>query len=283
MRMLIKRNLYLYFRDRSSVFFSLLSVFIALGIYFLFLAANMERSMEGIDGLTYLLDSWFLAGALSIMSVTITLGSYGTMVEDETYNIQKDFLVSPMKRRTIALSYVFSSCIIGLIMSFIVLTLGEICIVMRGGELLPLASFLKIIGLLVISVVSSSAVMFFLAGFLHSNSSYSGASTVVGTLIGFLAGMYMPIGSLPSGVQNFVRIIPTAHAAALFRQILMEQPLETIAATMPQAAKQLQEELGVILKAGDTEITVWMSLAFMIGTAVIFFLLSLARLAKKKL
>ncbi len=282
MRMLIRRNLYLYFRDRSSVFFSLLSVFIALGIYFLFLAANMERSMEGIAGLTYLLDSWFLAGALAIMSVTITLGSYGTMVEDETYHIQKDFLVSPMKRSTIALSYVFSSCIIGLIMSFIVLVLGEICIVMRGGELLPLSSFLKIIGLLVISVISSSAVMFFLAGFLHSNSSYSGASTVVGTLIGFLAGMYMPIGSLPLGVQSFVRIIPTAHASALFRQILMEQPLETITATMPQVAKQLQEELGVILKAGDTEITVWMSLAFMIGTAVLFFLLSLARLAKKK-
>lgn len=280
---LIKRNLSLYFRDRSSVFFSLMSVFVALGIYFLFLAATMEKGLEGIGNLTYLMDSWFLGGTLAIMSVTITLASYGTMVEDETSNIRKDFLASPIKRTSLALSYIISSCIIGIIMSFIVLGIGEVCIVVRGGEVLSMLAMLKVIGLILISVISSSAIMFLLASFLHSNSSYSGASTVIGTLIGFLAGLYMPIGSLPQGVQNFINFVPTTHAASLFRQVFMEEPIASGMVNFPSEAIQaLKVELGTVLTFGNMTINVWMSLFFLGAVAVLFYLLSLAKMARKK-
>lgn len=280
---LVKRNLRIYFRDRSAVFFSLMSVFVALGIYFLFLADTMEKGLSGIENLTYVLDSWFLAGALAIMSVTITLGSYGTMVEDETYNIRKDFLSSPVKRSSLALAYIISSCIIGIIMSFVVLGIGEAFIVIRGGELLSFVGFLKIIGLIIVSVISSSAMMFFISSFLHSNSSYSGASTVIGTLIGFLVGLYMPIGSLPEGVQSFIKFVPTTHAASLFRQVLMEQPIADGFHNIPsEYVNEFQQEMGMIFQFGDMEISVWMSLAFLVAVAVIFYILSLIKLSKKK-
>lgn len=280
---LISRNLKIYFRDRSAVFFSLMSVFVALGIYFLFLADNLEQSLAGIDHLTFLLDSWFLAGSLAIMSVTITLGSYGTMVEDETYNIRKDFLSSPVKRSTVALSYMISSCAIGIIMSLIVLGLGEFFIIIRGGEILSFVSLLKILGLIIVSVISSSSMMYFIASFLHSNSSYSGASTVIGTLIGFLVGLYMPIGSLPEGVQSFIKVIPTSHMASLFRQVLMEQPIASGMANAPaEVVREFQEVMGMTLHIGDTEISIWMSLAFILVVTVIFYILSLMKLSRKK-
>lgn len=285
MFMLIKRNLRLYFRDRSAVFFSFMSVFVALGIYFLFLADTMMEGedMQAIHNLTYLFDSWFLSGTLAIMSITITLASFGTMVEDETNNIRKDFLSSPMKRSKLTLAYIISSCVIGIIMSLVVLIIGEVFIVVRGGELLSLLSFLKVIGIIIVSVISGSAMMFFLASFLHSNSSYSGASTVVGTLIGFLIGLYMPIGSLPTGVQEFVKIIPVFHSSSMFRNVIMEQPLTEGFEQLPSNfLTEFQQLMGVSVQIGDTQVELWMGIAFLAIVAIVFYMLSLMKMARKK-
>lgn len=283
MFMLVKRNLRLYFRDRSAVFFSLMSVFVALGIYFLFLADTMISDLEEIEGITYVLDSWFLSGSLAIMSVTITLASYGTMVEDETNNIRKDFLSSPIKRSKLTLAYILSSCIIGIIMSLVVLGIGEAFIVARGGELLSIASFLKVFLIIIVSVVSSSAMMFFLASFLHSNSSYSGASTVIGTLIGFLIGLYMPMGSLPDGVQNFVKFVPTFHSSAMFRQVIMEQPMAEGFENLPSSFfTEFEQMMGITIQIGDLQVEMWMGIAFLVVVAVVFYVLSLLKVSRKK-
>lgn len=43
-----KRNLKLFFRDKSAVFFSLLAVFIIIGLYALFLGDVWTGGMEGV-------------------------------------------------------------------------------------------------------------------------------------------------------------------------------------------------------------------------------------------
>ena len=52
-----KRNLKLFFRDKSSVFFSLLSVLIVLGLYVLFLGDQLVSSMKDVTGANRLMDS----------------------------------------------------------------------------------------------------------------------------------------------------------------------------------------------------------------------------------
>lgn len=47
---LIKRNLKLFFRDKTSVFFSLLAVFIIIGLYVLFLGNMMTKNLEDLLG-----------------------------------------------------------------------------------------------------------------------------------------------------------------------------------------------------------------------------------------
>ena len=50
--MLIKRNMLLFFRDKTTVFFSLLAVFIIIGLYALFLGDIMEETLRmqlGLD------------------------------------------------------------------------------------------------------------------------------------------------------------------------------------------------------------------------------------------
>ncbi len=85
-RSLTGRNLKLFFRDRASVFFSLLSVIIIFALYALFLGdIQVENLKNGsgqvLPGAEWLVNAWIFAGILTISIVTVSLGAYGTMVD----------------------------------------------------------------------------------------------------------------------------------------------------------------------------------------------------------
>ena len=42
---------------------------------------------------------------------------------------------------------------------------------------------------------------------------------------GFLAGVYLPSGMLPDSAQRFINLTPAIYNAALFRNLLMKNPL----------------------------------------------------------
>ena len=125
MSYLIKRNLLIFFRQKSNVFFSLLGVFIIIGLYALFLGDLMVKGMTGMKGSRFLMDSWIIAGILAVTPVTTSLGAMATMVEDKNNHIYKDFLASPLKRSTLASGYIISGFLISLILTFITFILGE--------------------------------------------------------------------------------------------------------------------------------------------------------------
>ena len=77
-----KRNLMVFFRDKSAVFFSLLSALIIVALYALFLGDTMTQGYEAVPEVRALMDSWIVAGILAITSITTTMGAYGTMVDE---------------------------------------------------------------------------------------------------------------------------------------------------------------------------------------------------------
>ncbi|MCL2321009.1 MAG: ABC transporter permease, partial [Oscillospiraceae bacterium] len=95
---LVKRNIKVFFRDRTSVFFSLLSVIIVILLYALFLGKSLKSSVQNISHVDFLMDSWVMAGMITVTSVTSTLGAFGVMVMDNNRKISKDFYSSPLKR-----------------------------------------------------------------------------------------------------------------------------------------------------------------------------------------
>ncbi|HKL94140.1 MAG TPA: ABC transporter permease, partial [Clostridia bacterium] len=76
------RNFKLFFKDKASVFFSLMSVLIIIGLYALFLG-DVWTSGLAFDGARDIMDNWIVAGLLAVTSITTTMGAYGTMVEDK--------------------------------------------------------------------------------------------------------------------------------------------------------------------------------------------------------
>ena len=113
-------------------------------------------------------------------------------------------------------------------------------------------------------------------------NAYSAVATVIGTLIGFLAGVYIPIGNLPSALQTFIKVFPPSQAAMLIRQVMME-PAEAISfKNVPDVyVEEVRTMLGVVFKLGDFEITWWTTMLYLLGTGIIFFLLSVWKMNRK--
>lgn len=276
------RNLKIFFRDRAAVFFSLLGVLIILGLYVLFLGDTIAKSLPNIEGVSFLINSWVVSGILAVISITSTMGAFGIMVEDRSRKILKDFTTSPISRRDLTSGYILSSFSIGVIMSLITFVLGELYIVMSGGELLPVVSILKVIGLILLSVLASSSIVFFITTLIKSQNAFAAASTVLGTLIGFLTGIYIPIGTLPEAVQFVVKIFPVSHAGVLLRSVLMERPMEVSFGGAPAEAKQdFISNMGMVYKFGDYSVHSWLSIVILVGTTVLFFGLSLLSMMRK--
>lgn len=283
MNSIIKRNLLVFFKDRTSVFFSLLAVFIIIGLYALFLGDVWVSNMSDIPGARYLMDSWIVAGLLAVTSVTTTMGAFGIMIDDKVNKIDHDFLASPISRRSVAGGYIVSSFTIGCIMSVITLVLAEIYIIANGGTLLDVPTLLVALSLILLSVFANTALVLFLVSFFKSVNAFATASTIIGTVIGFMTGIYLPIGQLPEGVQFIVKIFPVSHAAALLRQVIMKAPLAASFEGAPEGTvENFRLLMGVKFKFGDTAVTPAVSIAILVATAVLFYLLAIWNISRKK-
>lgn len=277
-----KRNLKLYFRDKGSVFFSLLGVFVILALYIFFLGDEFTKDID-LDGAKEVLDNWVMAGILAVTGVTTTTGMLGTMVKDRCDKIQKDFYVAPVKKSALAAGYFVSANIVGNIMTFITFILAEIYIVVEGGDLLSPTYMLAVIAFILYSNLMNTSLVLFMVSLFKSRNAYSSASIIIGTLIGFLTGIYIPIGSFPNGVQWVIKCFPVSHSAVVFRQLMMHDSMATVFEGAPQEMiHSTKEALGVFYCYHDYEMSITGNMLVVLSTAVVFFLLSCLVLNKQK-
>ena len=279
MKKLIQRNLKLYFRDKAVVFFSLLSVIIVLALYVLFLSNVQVQSIKQQVGntiketdISYLTNTWILAGMLSITTVTSTLGALGFMVNDKEKKILMDFKSSPLKMSTYPTAAIITAIIVGTIMSTLTLIIYTSYIYINTGYLLNPITLTKTIALIITSATMSASLMGFLISFLNTNNAFSSVSILIGTTIGFTNGLYIPLGQLSNNIQNIIKLLPFSHIASLFRRILMSESMIKVFNNAPQEAIDgYTEAFGVNLKWNGTPISTNISITFII----IVFLLSL--------
>lgn len=283
MKIMVKRNLKIYFQDKAAVFFSMLSVIIIFALYIFFIGDSISSGLKFLPHPNRLMRAWMLAGMLASASITTSLGAYGVMISNRENKTIKDFYSSPVSRRQIAGGYIITGFIISIIMSIFTLIFGEIYMGMIGGAVLDMNILLKLFGVIVLSAFASSAIASFIISFLKTNSAYSAASMIVGTLIGFLVGAYIPIGNLPENVQWLVKYFPCAHSAVLYRQLLMEGSIKENFANQPTAVlKETKEILGVVFVYNGHTASAWMSVVALLITGVVFYLLAVLVLIRKE-
>jgi multidrug/hemolysin transport system permease protein len=281
---MLRRNLKCYFRNKSSVFFSILTILIVFLLYIFFLGDNTATDFKNVTGFRFLLDSWVMAGILSITGVTTTLGALEIMVQDNENRVSNDFLTSPLKRSHLAGGYVLSTFIIGLIMSLLTLLLAELYILAQGGQLLTAENLLKTFGLIILSVASSSAMSFFLVSFIKRQSSFAAVDIIVGTAIGFVTGVYIPIGSMSSSVQFIMKLFPVSYTASLFRTVMMDQAMaKTFASAPAETIETFQQDMGIVFQFSGQTVSVLSSMMILFAVTVLFYSFVVMRLKRKKL
>ena len=280
---LTKRNLKRYFRDKSALFFSFLSVFIVVVLYIVFLAdmqiQNIKSELGNLTEADHLVYSWIIGGLLCIPIVSVPLFTLTFKVEDTADGIQDDLLVSPVKRSYIMLGYVTAAWITGIIMTVLTLICGEAFIVIKGGILLSAVDYLKIFGIIVLSVIAYTGLFFFVIIRLRTNSSIAILNTILNTLVGFFAGLYIPLGFLPEGIATAVKAFPLSQTASIFRNIMTDRALKQSFKDLTSGAvNNIKETYGIDIKIGDhilnaSEIIIYLfvfGLIFYISSALIY-------------
>lgn len=266
---LLKRNLLMYLRDKGVVFFSLLSMLVVLCLMVFFLGdVNIDMLTEKLAALPnrnalqdesnafLLILAWTMGGIIPSNAVMVTLSSYSAMIKDKNSKRSDAIYTSPVKRTIIALSYITSTCFAAIIVCILTFFIAEVYYVIKGAQLLSLVSHIKIIFMIIISSFSYSAIMYLFATLVKTEGAWSGFGTVIGALIGFFGGTYMPIGQLSPVLQNVVKCTPIIYNTVMFRNVLCEDAYSTLFYSVPdEIASIYKETMGISISLFENDIS----------------------------
>ena len=270
MNALVYRGLSLFFKNRQAVIGSFIGAAIMIILYVFLLGESLVGSLSVLAQPKLVVDAWMLAGVIGIASASSTLGSVSLMIRDKESNVYTDFMISPISKSKIMLGYFFSTFLISLLITLVVIVIAEIyLVVLSKGEFLTLPQFGLLFVVSLLTVFCSSAFMFFIASFFRRIDTFSTVTAVIGPLIGFLTGCYVPIGSLPEGVQKVVEYFPLTSGIVLIRRIFTENVFSS--ADKP-AATMVKEELGIVM-SGQTGIA--LPIAILVISSCLFLVVAL--------
>ena len=254
---LISRNRKVYTRDRLAFFMSFLSVIILILVYQVFLGqiqidavkealASDTASSDTIKMVNY----WLISGLTTIISMTSTLGAFGVMVSDKEKKLSEDFKVSPISNFKVELSYAIFAILFGIILTMFscVFAIG----IFNGfASLLDYSAkdYLTIFGIISLSTVLSASIILPILTFIQTSSAFTTLSTIVGTFIGFISGVYLSIGSVGETLQQVMTWFPMTQVNALLKQVLMKNSIAQVFNDAPSSViNEYKESYGVILQ-----------------------------------
>jgi len=284
---IVGRNLRIFFRDALNVFFSLLGAVILFGLYTLFLG-NLQTTdlADALPGATTAavqayVDSWMFAGIVLITTVTTGLGALAVLVDDDQSGRFRDFLVAPLRRGQLVLGYLLSAVAVAVILSLLVFVISILYLGLVRETWLPLPSIARIVVVVLLSCIAFTSISALIVSFVRTNGAFSGLATIVGTVLGFIAAAYIPIGAFPEAVASVVAALPFAQAGMLMRREFSDGTLAAITADAPGADEALRAFYGIDLSVGEVPVSAWFVVALLVGITVLCTVLSAVRIRSR--
>ena len=270
---LTRRNIRLYFSDKTQVFFSLLGALMAIILVLLFLKTMVVDQMTADLGgaatrtqMDHLLDVWLIASASTIASMTTALGAMYQFVEDRETARWRDFLVTPLSRWTIQAGYLLAAVVVSIIMTTAVYGLGTAYCLAQGAPL-SWSGVLTGWTRLVLCSFGFTALMGFITAFLRTHAAFTGVSIIVGITSGFLNGTYVTAHGMPSGVADVIVRLPFAQTATFVRDPYTSQAI----AALPEPVREgLSNSMWIHMAIGDTTVTAPMVAGVLVAMLVVF-------------
>jgi hypothetical protein len=236
---LTKRNLLLFFKDKQSILFSLLTSMIVLALYLLFLKDTFVNAMDSainqFPGLSSLIDKndkdmfanlILLTGILGSAMITVPYNCLITLVKDRENKVDYDILATPLKRGQIILSYFVSAAFSSVILTGIILAVGLTTICMHGDVYLGTIDILKAFGVVALGSISATSIFMIVVLFLKSVSASGAFFGLLSAVSGFIIGAYIPISQFSEAIQTVCNIFPASQITIVLRNVLINGLLE---------------------------------------------------------
>jgi ABC-2 type transporter superfamily protein len=236
---LTKRNLLLFFKDKQSILFSLLTSMIVLALYLLFLkdtfVSAMDSAINQFPGLSSLIDKndkdmfanlILLTGILGSAMITVPYNCLITLVKDRENKVDYDILATPLKRGQIILSYFVSAAFSSVILTGIILAIGLTTICMHGDVYLGIIDILKAFGVVALGSISATSIFMIVVLFLKSVSASGAFFGLLSAVSGFIIGAYIPISQFSEAIQTVCNIFPASQITIVLRNVLINRLLE---------------------------------------------------------
>ncbi|WP_314851492.1 ABC transporter permease [uncultured Solobacterium sp.] len=236
---LTKRNLLLFFKDKQSIIFSLLTSMIVLALYLLFLKDTfinaMDSAINQFPGLSSLIDKndkdmfanlILLTGILGSAMITVPYNCLITLVKDRENKVDYDILATPLKRGQIIFSYFISAALSSVILTSMILAIGLGVIGVQGDIYLGIGEILKAFGVVALGSISATSIFMIVVLFFKSVSASGAFFGMLSAASGFIIGAYIPISQFSEAVQTVCNIFPASQITIVLRNVLINGLLE---------------------------------------------------------
>ena len=193
------------------------------------------------------------------------------MINDAAAGKIQALRTSPLSRTQVSLGYIISSWAASMFICLLTLAAAEIFAGVNGAALPEFKEQLLLVGMTAVNCFTYSGIMYFAGLLIKTPGAWSGFSTLIGTLVGFLGGIYIPVGSLPEGVQTVLKCLPVLHGCSMFRSVLTKAALETALEGVPaETVSEYSQVMGITTCFGDAEIGWEIQLAILAVCGIIF-------------
>lgn len=280
---LVKRNLLMYLRDKGVVFFSLLSMLVVLCLMIFFLGdVNIDALTDKLAVLPgrnaaqdeadafLLILTWTTGGIIPTNAVMVTLSAYSSMIKDKNSKRSDAIHTSPVSRVIVALSYITSTCLSAIIICTLTFLIAEVYFVIKGATILSVGAHAEIILMILVNSFSYSSIMFLFASLVKTESAWSGFGTVIGALVGFFGGIYMPIGQLSTVLQSVVKCTPVIYSSVMFRNVICENMMNVLFEGVPTDISSIYSEtMGISIELFDHNVSPYVCCLILIGSGLV--------------
>jgi len=242
---LTKRNLLLFFKDKQSIIFSLLTSMIVLALYLLFLKDTFVNAMDSainqFPSLSSLIDKndkdmfanlILLTGILGSAMITVPYNCLITLVKDRENKVDYDILATPLKRGEIIFSYFISAALSSVILTSMILAIGLGVIGMQGDIYLGIGEILKAFCVVALGSISATSIFMIVVLFFKSVSASGAFFGMLSAASGFIIGAYIPISQFSEAVQTVCNIFPASQITIVLRNVLINGLLEHMNTTL---------------------------------------------------
>ena len=235
-KILLKRNIKLFFSDKGMFLTSLITPLILLVLYATFLGNVYKESFiqnfpaqfvasEGV--INGLVGGQLMSSILAVSCVTVAFCSNFLSVQDKVTGSAIDFTISPVESTKLSISYYVASLVSTLIICLTSTIVCFIYLAITGWYLSLVDVLLFLLDVFLLSVFGT-VVSSIINCFISTQGQMSAVGTIVSSTYGFICGAYMPISSFPVGLQKVLSFLPGTYGTSLMRSHAMNGAIKSL-------------------------------------------------------